>query len=119
MCLIRTFFLTFATGLETNQKRTDMEISEKLMETLEAIRKNTLLASKNVLTLEDVVLLTGYSIDRIRLLMHRREIPYYKPNGRKAFFDRKELDEWLKRNRVTPVTESDADAILRDYINNK
>ncbi len=113
------FFLTFATGLETNQKRTDMDISEKLLETLEAIKKNTLLASKNVLTLEDVVLLTGYSIDRIRLLMHRREIPYYKPNGRKAFFDRKELEEWLKRNKVVPVTESDADAILRDYINNK
>lgn len=93
-----------------------MELDVKIIKTLEAIRTNTLLAAKNLLTLDDMVLLTGYSEHRLRMFMHRNEIPYYKPNGRKAFFDRKEIEDWLRRNRVTPVYENDEQAAINAYL---
>lgn len=96
-----------------------MDISEKLMETLEAIRKNTLLASKNVLTLEEACLVTGLSKARIYTLTSNKQIPHYKLNGRKLYFNKAELERWLLSCRVDTTNEADGSAALRDYINNK
>ena len=42
----------------------------------------TLLAAKNVLTLEDTSLLTGLSKSHLYKLTCNHQIPHYKPNGK-------------------------------------
>lgn len=78
---------------------------EEIKEQLNRIERCTVLAAKNVLNIEDVAILTGFSKSHIYTLTSKNEIPHYKPNGRTVFFDRSELEAWLKRNRVAPEYE--------------
>ena len=66
----------------------------------------SLLAAKNVLTLEDVALLTGLSKSHLYRLTCTRQIPYYKPNGKQIYFDRGEIENWMKQNRVMTQQEA-------------
>jgi len=38
-------------------------------------------------------------------LMSRHEIPYRKPGGKKAFFDRRDLDAYRQRNLIKSVEQ--------------
>lgn len=82
-------------------------MTEDIQEQLNRIERNSLLAAKNVLNLEDVALLTGLSKSHIYKLTYRHEIPFYRPNGKQIYFDRRELEAWMKRNRVATVDEID------------
>lgn len=88
-----------------------MENNKKIeiIERLDKIERYSLLAAKNVLTLDDVEILTGLSKSYLYRLTSTKQIPYYKPNGKLTFFDRKEVEEWLKQNRI----ESKVDAIYK------
>ena len=35
----------------------------------------------------------------------RKDIPFYKPEGKTIYFDRLELEAWMKRNRVSSNDE--------------
>lgn len=78
---------------------------------LEAIERNSLLAAKNVLTIDDVAVLTGMSKSHLYKLTCSRQIPFYRPNGKLVYFDRQELEGWLKQNRVTTQEEAEQQAI--------
>ena len=63
-----------------------------------------LLGIKNVLTLDDLVLYTGYARETLKSLTSRGNIPSYKPaftrgnkglNNAKSFYKKAEIDEWL------------------------
>ncbi len=82
-------------------------MEKEIKNQLERIERNTLLASKNVLTFEDVVLLTGYSRSYLYKLTSSGAIPHYKPNGKMIFFDKQEIEDWLKQNRVASTDEID------------
>lgn len=82
-----------------------------ILEKLEAIERYSLLAAKNVLSLDDAALLTNMSKSHIYKLTCSKQIPYYKPGGKQLFFDRAELEGWLKQNRVTPEYEAEQQAI--------
>lgn len=77
---------------------------------LAEIKRNTLLAAKNVLTIDDTVLLTGLSKSYLYALTSRKEIPYYKPNGKQIYFDRAEVEAWMKQNRVNTRDEAEQSA---------
>lgn len=80
------------------------------VEQLNRIERNTKLAAKNVLDIEDVSVLTGLSKSYIYKLTCRREIPYYKPNGKLCYFDRKEIEDWQRQNRVITSAEAEQQA---------
>ena len=88
----------------TSQSKIDME------EKINQILVYSLLAAKNVLTLEDVALLTGLSKSHLYKLTCTHQIPYYKPNGKQIYFDRGEVEAWMKQNRVATQQESDQQA---------
>lgn len=93
-------------------------MSEELtsvMERLESIERMTLLAAKNVLVLDDVALLTGYSKKYLRLLIARREIPHYR-RGNRLYFSRDEIEEWMLEQRVPTNGEVEVQAV--GYITN-
>lgn len=85
-------------------------MTDLIFNELAEIKRNTLLAAKNVLTFEDVVLLTGLSKSHLYNLTHRKEIPYYRPRGKQIYFDRAEVEEWMKQNRVNTREESEQKA---------
>lgn len=86
-------------------------MEELILSKLEAIERYSLLAAKNVLTIDDVAVLTGMSKSHIYKLTCSKQIPFYRPNGKTLYFDRKELEEWLKQNRVLTTAEAEQKAV--------
>lgn len=97
--------LHYEPGAQTNNKL-KMSISDVLTEQLNRIERNTLLAAKNVLSLDDVSLLTGLSKSHLYKLTCTRQIPFYKPGGKNVYFDRAEVEAWMKQNRVNTEQEA-------------
>lgn len=81
-------------------------MEKELLEKLNIIERNTLLAAKNMLTFDDVSLLTGLSKGTLYKLTSSHKIPYYKPNGKLVYFKRSEIEEWQAQNRVESVDEA-------------
>lgn len=59
----------------------------------------------------------GIKVSYLHKLMMRRVIPYYKPNGKLCFFDKVELEAWMKNVRIASQTELDRQA--QAYIVNR
>lgn len=79
---------------------------------LDLILIYSLLAAKNVLTLEDVSLLTGLSKSHLYKLTCNHQIPHYKPNGKQLYFERAEIEAWMKQGKVSTIDESEQMAAL-------
>ncbi len=82
-----------------------------ILEKLKTIERYSLLAAKNVLSLDDAALLTNMSKSHLYKLTCSKQIPFYRPSGKRVYFDRQELEGWLKQNRVTPEYEAEQQAI--------
>lgn len=77
---------------------------------LATIERNTLLAAKQMLTLEDVEALTGLAVSTLYKLTAAREIPFSKPNGKHIFIAREDLEKWMRRNRTISNDEAQEQA---------
>ena len=82
----------------SDSRRMEAEIIKRL----DRIEKYSLLAAKNVLTVEDAALLMGRSPKTIRNIIS--EIPHYK-NGRGVWFKRDEFEAYLCQVKCTPITQ--------------
>jgi len=40
----------------------------------------------------------------------KNQIPFYKPNGKKIYFEKAELNKWLLKNRAKPESELEQNA---------
>lgn len=89
----------------------ELSMIQEVLSKLNTIEQYSLLAAKNVLTIEDAALLTGLSRSHIYKLTSTKQIPYYKPNGKQIYFDRSELEAWMKQNRVGTLTEAQQNAV--------
>jgi excisionase family DNA binding protein len=87
---------------------------EKIQAQLDRIERLTLLGAKKVLTFEDVALLTGLSRSYLYKLTSANQIPHYKPSGKQLYFDREEIENWLKRNKIE--TEDETDRKATNYV---
>lgn len=66
----------------------------------------TLLTSqKAVLTFEEASQYMGLSKSYLYKLTSTGGVPCYKPQGKMIYFDKKELETWLLRNRATTAEE--------------
>ncbi len=61
--------------------------------------KSMLLSTKDVFNLEELSIYTGFSKSYVYKLTSQGKIPYFKPNGKTVFFERKEIDSWLLTNK--------------------
>lgn len=68
------------------------------------------LEQKEVLTLTEVSSYTGLSKSHIYKLCSTGGIPFYKPFNKVNYFDRQEIIDWLKQNRVATTKELDIKA---------
>jgi len=69
---------------------------------------------KEVLNFEETCLYLGISDSYLYKLTSRKEIPHYCPNGKKLYFNRLELDQWLQKNRQ--VSAAEIDTMATNYI---
>lgn len=76
-------------------------------QTLQRIERLLLLSTKNVLNMAEVCQLTGYSQSHLYQLTSKRQIPFYRPEGKNLFFKKSDVEEWLLRNRVNTITEAE------------
>lgn len=80
-------------------------MEEKILEKLDKIEKLTILSAKNVLCFNDVAILTGLSKSHLYKLTCSHQIPHYKPNGKQIYFDRTEIENWMKQNKIATTAE--------------
>ena len=64
--------------------------------------KTLLLGSKKTLTLDESCQYTGYSKSYMYKLTTGQKIPHLK-RGKKVFFDKDELDAWMRQNKILDI----------------
>ena len=89
-----------------------ISVSDLLQQQGEQLARIELLLSgqKATLTLVEASHYSGISKSYLYKLTSGGIIPHYKPEGKIIYFDRLELDAWLKRNRVQTVEEREQQA---------
>ena len=80
---------------------------EEVLKELEQLKGYALLSAKEMLTIDDVSLLTGMKPSYIRKLAHEKKLPYYKPFGKELYFHKAEINGVLmdRRNRIPSISE--------------
>lgn len=90
----------------------------ELQTELQQIKQLLLLFNnKTVLTPDEVSLMYGLSKDYLYHLTSERVISFHKPNGKKIFFDKEEVENWLLQNRQDTVEETQQKATLYNLKN--
>ena len=92
------------------QPQNSKEMEERILQEIEGLKSLMVLAAKSTLTLDDVCLLYGLSKSTVYKMTSGRTIPHYR-KGKLLFFDKTELDQWAKANRVNTQQESEQAAI--------
>ena len=94
----------------------DNLILDKLTEIANKLSEQNML-QKAVLNLNEAAKYLDISESHLYKLTSTRQIPHFCPQGKKLYFKREELDQWLLRNRQTASEEIDrmaADYVIRN-----
>lgn len=63
------------------------------------------LKKEEILSLNEATLFLKLSKSCLYHLTSQKKIPHYVPGGKKIYFKKSDLENWLLQNRVTPVSE--------------
>jgi len=80
------------------------------LERIESLIKQQGVLKKEVLNFNETCLYLALSHSYLYKLTSNREIPHSKPKGKKLFFQRAELDQWLLQNRIASKEEIEQQA---------
>lgn len=90
---------------------------DEILERLKIIEKHVLdrnIIVKNVLSFKEACKFLELSQSHLYKLTSTGAIPHYKPNGKKIYFNRVELEDWLLSNRVD--SEEEIEQQVADYL---
>jgi len=85
-------------------------ILNKLSEIANKLDEQNLL-QKTVLNFNEACTYLDVSQSHLYKLTSTRQVPHFCPQGKKLYFKRTELDEWLQRNRQLTAEELEQQAI--------
>lgn len=85
-------------------------INERL-DTLEQLIREQNIFQKEMLNPEETARYLNVSRSYLYKMTSRRMIPHYCPNGKKLFFKRTELDQWMQANRKKTRNEVETAAV--------
>jgi excisionase family DNA binding protein len=88
-------------------------IQNELKEIKELLRKQTI-QQKEILTIEEASEFLGLSVSRLYKMTSNKEIPHYKPGGKKIYLNRNEVEGWILNSRVASI--NDVDGELENYL---
>ena len=84
--------------------------TKNVFDKLTAIESLLVATQPKPLTLKEAAEFLDFSRSYLYRLTSQGRIPCYKPEGKRVYFDRAELVNWLKRNRIRPQEETEATA---------
>jgi len=82
----------------------------KRLERLERLIESQSINTKEVLNFNETCQYLELSQSHLYKLTSTGAIPHYKPNGKKIYFNRPELNMWLLRNRTNSKEEIEQQA---------
>ena len=84
----------------------DKKSIEERIEELEAL----VYATKNVLSFDEASKYLNLSKSYLYKLTSAQQIPHYKPQGKRIYFEKDALDAWLRQNPVKTQTQISQEA---------
>ena len=76
-----------------------IEELQKRMDAVEDILDNT----KEVLSVEEAARFMDIARSSLYKMTSDRSIPFYRPNGKMIYFEKTDILEWIRKNRVMSV----------------
>jgi len=77
---------------------------QPLIDRLEVLT-NALLTNKQTLNINEAAAFAGLAVSYLYKLTSTQEIPHYKPRGKIIYFDKSELEAWLRQGKVSSHSE--------------
>lgn len=71
-----------------------------MKEVVDLVAANIIFCVKEVLTSDEAARYMGMSKSYLYKLTMNQQIPHYKPTGKLCYFNRRELEQWLQKNRT-------------------
>ena len=72
--------------------------------------ENLVLHSKNVISFEEASRFLNLSKSYLYKLTSGNLIPHYKPQGKMLYFEKTELEAWLRQNPIRTQAQTEAEA---------
>ena len=72
--------------------------------------ENLVLHTKNVLSFEEASRFLNLSKSYLYKLTSGNLIPHYKPQGKMLYFEKTELEAWLRQNPIRTQAQTEAEA---------
>ena len=74
---------------------------QEIKQTASELADRVIFTTKEVLTSDEAARYMGISKSYLYKLTMTRKIPHYKPTGKVCYFDRRELEDFLRSGRVS------------------
>ncbi len=87
---------------------------DQILNRLDSIEETLRGLSAKPLSFAEAAAYVGISQSYLYKLTSAGRIPHYKPEGKRLYFDKGELNRWIFRNPVGP--EQDLDQAATDYV---
>ncbi len=84
------------------------------LENIERMLTEQNLLQKSVINFAEACQYLDVSASHLYKMTSKKEIPHSCPNGKKLYFNRQMLDEWLQRNSQSSQVDLEKEAI--DYV---
>lgn len=92
---------------------------EILRSEIRELRTISLIGQKEVLDIDEAALMMGLSKKTIYTMCRNRAIPHYKSKGgKKSYFKKSELTDWMLCEKVDTLSAIDAEATKIAYLGN-
>lgn len=91
-------------------------MEEEILNELREIKTLIHFSNKNTFNVKELCIYAGMSKQWIYQLLTQKQIPHYK-RGTRVYFDRAEIDNWLKGHKVETIEDAEATAEVHDYMN--
>lgn len=84
-----------------------MEFIQNELKEIKELLKKQIIQQKEILTIEEAAEMLGLSTSRLYKMTSNKEVPYYKPGGKKIYLKRRDLEDWILNSRVSADSEED------------
>lgn len=79
--------------------------SEKVYRLLEEIKSLTKSKNDKFFDIDEAAQYLGLKKSSVYNLVYKNKIPFYKPSGKKLYFLKSELDQWITGSRIQTIEE--------------
>lgn len=89
-----------------------MEIIQEQLKELKKLIELGNSLKKDFLTIDEVSVYLSASKSYLYQLTSQKEIPFYCPTGKKIYFKKTEIEEWIISSKVEPISDMENEVEL-------